>query len=196
MTMLNTIKEIDALMRAKLNYDEAKEKMRLMLTEEDQNDQRLEIARAASIMGAKVHRVINQFFEDYAALLSSDTDSFAEIYSQPQGTPVYGPIKCTADGKESAIVRFMDCDPGCPPGNPWTPCVAVIDENKRSGVSYPLMKTIDTLVFKDGTVFERRKKSEDLDRTGMFSKLFGKKKAGGENSGSTEMCAGTGKAPV
>lgn len=173
--MLNTIKEMDALMRAKLNYDEEKEKMRLMLTEEDRNGQHIEIARAASIMGAKVYRVINQFFEDYAALLSSDTDSFAAVYSQPQGTPVYGPIKCTADGGVRDIIRFMDCDPGFPPGNPWTPCVMVVDKNKKSGVSYPLMKTIDTLVFKDGTVFERRKKSEDLDRTGMFSKLFGKK---------------------
>ncbi|MEG0379909.1 MAG: hypothetical protein RR614_15630, partial [Eubacterium sp.] len=75
------------------------------------------------------------------------------------------------------IIRFMDCDPGCPPMNPWTPCAVIIDESRNSGVRYPLMKTIDTLTFKDGTVFERRKRSDDLDRTDMFSKLFAKKES-------------------
>ncbi|MEG2651649.1 MAG: hypothetical protein RSA63_12310 [Eubacterium sp.] len=173
--MLNTIKAMEVLMRAKANYNEEREKLGFALTDGDKAKQRQVIARAASVMGAKAHRVINQFFEDYSSLLSADTDSFSEIYAQPQGSPVYGPIQCIIEGQEETILRFMDSDPGCPPMKPWTPCAAIIDESRNKGVRYPLMKTIDTITFKDGTVFELRKGSDDLDRTGMFSKLFGKK---------------------
>lgn len=175
MTMLNTIKAMEVLMRAKANYDEEREKLGFAVTDRGKDEQHQVIAKAASVMGSRAYRAINQFFEDYASLLSADTDSFSEIYAQPQGSPVYGPIQCMIEGQKETIIRFMDCDPGCPPMKPWTPCAAIIDESRNKGVRYPLMKTIDTITFKDGTVFERRKGSDDLDRTGMFSKLFGKK---------------------